>query len=143
MKTEPETFSIDDLRRKRVEAWDGVRNFQARNFMMAMQVGDLVLIHHSGKEPGIAGVAKVASAAQPDPTQFDPKSHYFDRRATKAKPVWFCPKVRFVKKFEEPLLLRNLKKDPKLKGMRLLSVGRLSVQPVSKEHFAHITSLAA
>ena len=143
MKTEPEAFSIDDLRRKKVEQWDGVRNFQARNYMRDMAAGDMILLYHSGKAPAVAGVAKVAKVAHPDQTQFDPKSHYYEPRATKEKPVWYCVDVRFVRKFTEPISLARIKADRALGGMLVRERGsRLSVQPVSKEHFTHITSLA-
>ena len=97
MKSEPDVFSIDDLKKQKQTTWDGVRNYQARNFMMNdMQVGDLVLFYHSNaKPPGIAGLATVSKKAEPDPTQFDKKSEYFDPKATKEKPRWFCVKVKF------------------------------------------------
>ena len=143
MKTEPEAFSIDDLRRKKVEPWDGVRNFQARNYMQAMAVGDLVLFYHTGREPGVAGLAKVAKLAHPDQSQFDKKSPYFDPRASREKPYWHCVDARFVKKFSTIIPLRQLRADKALKGMLLLRPGsRLSVMPVSREHFAHIERLA-
>ncbi len=144
MKTEPSAFSIDDLQRKKVETWDGVRNFQARNFMMAMEKGDGILFYHSSTKPnGVYGVARVAKEAHPDLSQFDPKGHYFDPKATKEKPIWFCVDVSFAQKFKSPVTLEQIKADPKLSGMRVRDRGsRLSVQPVSKEHFEYILQLA-
>jgi predicted RNA-binding protein with PUA-like domain len=144
MKTEGNAYSIDDLKRDGVTPWEGVRNFQARNFMREMEVGDQVLFYHSGTLPGVYGLAIVAHLAHPDMTQFDPKSPYFDRRATAEKPYWFCVDVRFVKKFKRPVLLRELRADKKFLGMRLLEPGsRLSVMPVASEHAARVASLAA
>lgn len=143
MKTEPGVYSIDDLKKKGTDAWDGVRNYQARNFMMTMKVGDGVLFYHSGKEPGVVGLAKVAKLAYPDASQFDKKDMHFDPKATKEKPIWFCVDVQFVQKFKTPMMLAQIKREKKLAGMRVREVGsRLSVQPVSKEHFEHIAQMA-
>ena len=99
LKSEGTSYSIDDLKRDKVTPWSGVRNYQARNFMQSMHVGDLCLFYHSSANPaGIYGIAKVASKAKADETQFDKKSHYFEPRASKAKPVWFCADIKFVKK---------------------------------------------
>jgi predicted RNA-binding protein with PUA-like domain len=139
LKSEPQGYSIDDLQRDKKTFWTGVRNFQARNFMQAMKKGDLCLFYHSGKETAVVGVAKVITNAEPDPTQFDKKGHYFEPRATKEKPVWFCPEIQFVQKFKEPVLLGAIKADPNLKGIVLAQQGsRLSVQPVSEKHFKYI-----
>jgi predicted RNA-binding protein with PUA-like domain len=139
LKSEPQGYSIDDLQRDKKTFWTGVRNFQARNFMQAMKKGDLCLFYHSGKETAVVGVAKVIKNAEPDPTQFDKKSHYFEPRATKEKPVWYCPEIQFVQKFKEPVLLGAIKADPNLKGIVLAQQGsRLSVQPVSEKHFKYI-----
>ncbi|HEV8666523.1 MAG TPA: EVE domain-containing protein [Candidatus Paceibacterota bacterium] len=139
LKSEPAGYSIDDLKKDKKTAWSGVRNYQARNFMMQMEKGDLCLFYHSGKEVAVVGVAKVVTKATPDETQFDKKSHYFEPRATKEKPVWFCPEVAFVKKFKTPVPLGAIKADPKLKGIPVAAQGsRLSVQPVSEKHFNYI-----
>ena len=137
MKSEPDAFSIDDLRRLKRDAWSGVRNYQARNFMREMEVGDPVLFYHSSCEPpGIAGLAKVAAKAHPDATQFDPKSPYFDPKATKAKPIWECVDVAFVRKSKRLIPLDELRAMKPLKDMVLLRRGsRLSVQPVTKAEF--------
>ncbi len=140
MKSEGDTYPIDALQKKKVDAWDGVRNYQARNFMKEMQVGDVVLFYHSAGRPnGIYGLAKVAKKAYPDQSQFDAKSEYYDRKATQEKPIWYCVDVAFVKKFSHPVTLEVIKADRKLEGMRVRERGsRLSVQPVSDEHFIYI-----
>jgi len=145
MKSEPDVFSIDDLKREKKTGWDSVRNYQARNSMRDdMQVGDLVLYYHSNAEPsGVAGVAKVVGAAMPDPTQFDQKSDYYDEASNKAAPTWVMVTVGFVEKFASVVSLEALKAEKALAGMPLLQKGqRLSVMPVSKEHFATVLELA-
>jgi predicted RNA-binding protein with PUA-like domain len=143
MKSEPESFSIDDLERVKREPWSGVRNYQARNFMKAMAVGDLAFFHHSSTDPaGIAGLMKIVAEAHPDATQFDRKSPYFDPKATKAKPIWECVDVGFMKKFKRLIPLEELRGMKALKDMVLLQRGqRLSVQPVAKKEFDAIMKL--
>jgi predicted RNA-binding protein with PUA-like domain len=145
MKSEPESFSIDDLKRVKREPWSGVRNYMARNFMRQMAVGDLAFFHHSSANPpGIAGLAKIVALAHPDATQFDSKSPYFDPKATKAKPIWECVDVGFVKKFPRLLPLDELRGVKALKDMVLLQRGsRLSVQPVTKAEFDAIIRLSS
>ncbi len=145
MKSEPDVFSFEDLKKRpqQKEAWDGVRNYQARNFMRdEMKVGDIVLFYHSScPVPGIAGLAKVASKAYPDPTQFDPKSDYYDEKATEDKPRWFLVDVCYFKDISF-ISLEELKKHKELKDMRLLQKGnRLSILPVSPEEYKFIVSL--
>jgi len=145
MKSEPDVFSFEDLKKRpqQKEAWDGVRNYQARNFMRdEMKVGDIVLFYHSScPVPGIAGLAKVASKAYPDPTQFDPKSDYYDEKATKDKPRWFLVDVTYFKDISF-ISLEELKKHKELQDMRLLQKGnRLSILPVSPEEYKFIVSL--
>lgn len=138
MKSEPDVYSIDQLKKDSTTPWEGVRNYQARNFMMKdMQVGDLVLFYHSNAEPsGVAGIAKVSKAAFPDKTQFDKKSEYHDAKATKEKPIWFCVEVEYVEKFRNFISLAELRENDKLADMVVLQKGsRLSVQPVDKKHF--------
>lgn len=145
MKSEPEVFSIDDLAAKKQAAWDGVRNYQARNFMMNdMKVGDQVLFYHSSAEPpGIAGIAEVVSEAAPDVTQFDKKSEYFDPKATKEKPRWFCVTVGFKEKFPKLLELEKLRAEKALATMPLFMRGqRLSIQPVQEKEFNWILKLS-
>jgi predicted RNA-binding protein with PUA-like domain len=144
MKSEPESYGIDHLKADKKTAWTGVRNFQARNFMREMQPGDPVLFYHSNcKVPGVYGIAKVASVAYPDPTQFDPKSPYYEPRATKEKPMWFLVDVAFVAKLKEPITLAAMRANSKLRAMTILQSGnRLSVTPVAKEHFALLAAKA-
>ena len=141
IKTEPSSYSIDELKRDKTTPWSGVRNFQARNFMRdELHVGDLALFYHSNTEPiGIVGIAKVASAPYPDPTQFEPKSPYFDPRATKDRPVWYVVDFSFVKKFKREITLQELKASPFFSDMLVTQKGsRLSIQPVAEKHFKKI-----
>ena len=144
MKSEPDAFSIDDLKRKKQEAWDGVRNYQARNYMRdGMRVGDKVFFYHSNcAEPGIVGIAQVATDAYPDPSQFDPKSKYFDPGSSRDNPRWMLVDVKFVKKLKRTITLKELQADAALDGMVLVRKGsRLSVQPVEAAHWEHILAL--
>lgn len=139
MKSEPETYGIDHLKADKKTAWTGVRNFLARNYMRdEMQIGDGILFYHSScKVPGVYGIAKVASAPYPDPTQFDKNSDYYEPRATKEKPVWYLVEIAFVKKLEEPVTLTDIRANPKLRAMAILQPGsRLSITPVAPEHYA-------
>ena len=134
-----EGYTIDHLKADKKTAWSGVRNYQARNFMKEMKVGDLCLFYRSGKEPGVVGVAQVANAPHADETQFEKSGYYFEPRATKEKPIWFCPDIKFVKKFATPIPLGAIKASPHLRGIMLAQQGsRLSVQPVSEKHFNYI-----
>lgn len=144
MKSEPEAFGIDDLAKVESEPWDGVRNYQARNFMREMAVGDLVLFYHSNAKPsGIAGVAEIAGAARPDPSQFDPKSHYHDAKSKEEAPRWDLVDVKFVERFDDEISLAELKAEPKLGEMVVVQKGsRLSVTPVDKKHFQHVLKMA-
>ncbi len=144
MKSEPDEFSIDDLARapRRGSPWFGVRNYQARNFMRdQMQIGDQVLFYHSScAEPGIAGLAEVCTKAYPDETQFDPKSKYYDAKATRDKPRWVNVDVRFVKK-TRLLGLAELREHKELAGMRLLARGnRLSITSVAPDEWKFIAT---
>ncbi len=143
MKSEPDECSIDDALAApgRITPWTGVRNYQARNFMRdGMRVGDGVLFYHSScPEPGIAGLAEVASAPYPDPTQFDRRSDYYDAKSTRAAPRWVMVDVRALKK-TRLLPLAELRSEQPLKGMWLLRPGsRLSITPVSAPEWRHIT----
>ena len=143
MKTEPDEFSIDDLARKKVEPWTGVRNYQARNFMREMEAGDGVLFYHSSCEvPGVAGIAEVAQAAYPDPTQFDRKSDYYDAASKREEPRWSLVDVRFKRKLKRVVALSELKDRIELAGFALLARGnRLSVLPVTKTQWDFILGL--
>ena len=99
LKSEPTAYSIDDLKRDKKTSWGGVRNYQARNFMKEMKVGDMCLFYHSSTEPiGVFGVAKVTKTAYADPSQFNKRDSHYDPKASKEKPIWFCPDISFVKK---------------------------------------------
>jgi len=147
MKTEPDECSIDDAlaAAKRLTPWTGVRNYQARNYMRdQMRVGDGVLFYHSScPEPGIAGLAEVASAAYADPSQFDRKSPYYDPKSPRAAPRWFCVDVRALKK-TRLMPIAELQAQPALKGMLTLRPGnRLSITPVTAAEWKLICSRLA
>lgn len=145
MKSEPDVYSIDDLKRDGREMWDSIRNYQARNMMRDdMRIGDEVFFYHSNcKEPGIVGIAKVVSKPYPDPTQFDPKSNYFDPKSDKDNPRWILVDVEFVRKLTRPITLAEIKAEPGLEDMILTRRGnRLSIMPVDQEHWDLILSLA-
>lgn len=144
LKTEPSSYSIDDLKRDGRTFWNGVRNYQARNLMRDdIKVGDLVLFYHSNADPsGIVGVAKVVKEGYPDFTAWDSQSKYFDPNSSPEKPIWFMIDIAFVEKFQQILSLEFLKKHTKLDGLMLLKKGsRLSVQPVSSKHFKYILNI--
>lgn len=147
MKSEPTTFSIDDLQKmpKQTEHWDGVRNYQARNFMRDdMSPGDEILFYHSNCDtPGVVGIATVAKKAYPDHTAHDPKSKYYDPKSSPENPRWFMVDVKYKKKFKETIALSTLKEHPKLQDLPLVKKGnRLSIMPVSKQHWDIIIKLA-
>lgn len=144
MKTEPNVFSIDDLKQVKKELWDGVRNYQARNFMRDdMKPGDEILIYHSRVAPmGVYGLAKVSKSAVPDPTQFDKKSKYYDPKSDLEHPRWLCVEIQFVKKLKQPVELERIKNNRKLKDMLLIQRGqRLSIQPVTKKEFDEVLKM--
>jgi predicted RNA-binding protein with PUA-like domain len=144
MKSEPDAFSIDDLKKKGQEHWDGVRNYQARNFMRdGMRVGDKIFFYHSNcDEPGIVGIAEVATDAYPDPSQFDPKSKYFDAASSRDNPRWMLVDVKFVKKLKRTITLKELQAEPALAEMALVRKGnRLSVMPVGAAEWRHILTM--
>jgi len=139
-KTEPMEFSIDDLAKKpaKTEHWDGVRNYQARNFMRdEMKVGDKAFFYHSNcEEPGIVGIVTVASKAYPDHTAFDKKDKHFDPKSDPDKPRWMMVDVKMARKLKRTISLKELKERSALTGMRLVQRGnRLSVMPVEKKHW--------
>lgn len=146
MKSEPSAFSIDDLQRApgRTTCWDGVRNYQARNYMRAMRRGDQILLHHSSTDPpAVVGVAEVVREAYPDPTAFDRHDHHFDPKSSPAKPTWDMVDIRLVRKFASPIPLDLLKRVPGLRRMELLRRGsRLSVQPVRPDEWKSVLKLA-
>ncbi|MGQ0648862.1 MAG: EVE domain-containing protein [Gemmatimonadaceae bacterium] len=147
MKTEPETFSFADLMRapKKTTAWEGVRNFQARNFMRdGMKVGDRVFIYHSSAEPpGVAGIAEVASEAYPDPTAFDPKDAHYDPGSKRESPTWMMVDVRGIEALPRLVSLEELRGNSALSSMRLLQRGnRLSIVPVRAAEWNAIIAMA-
>jgi predicted RNA-binding protein with PUA-like domain len=146
VKTEPDCFSIQDLANcpKQTTAWSGVRNYQARNFMRDMQLGDRVLFYHSSASPPVvAGTAVVARTAYPDPTAWDPKDDHFDAKASPENPIWLMVDIRLDKIFAESVPIARLRDEPALLGMELLRTGsRLSVQPVKPREFEIVMQLA-
>lgn len=145
MKSEPNTFSIDDLanRPNQIEGWDGVRNYQARNFIKQMQIDDLAFFYHSNtKIPAIVGMMKIVKTAYPDPTQFCPDSHYFDPKSTIDRPRWYLVDVQFIVKFAKVISLNALKNLPEIADFALVKKGnRLSVMPVEKNIWDRILLL--
>ena len=146
MKSEPDEFSIDDLVQARGQrtSWFGVRNYQARNYMQSMQVGDLALFYHSScPEPGIAGIVEVVGLAHPDVTQFDPKSPYFDAKSPRDAPRWFNVDVKLVEK-TRLVSLPEMRADPALGTMITLRRGnRLSITPVTPTEWKAVRKLVA
>ena len=144
MKSEPNDYSIDDLERDGSEPWDGIRNYQARNMIRDdMKMGDQVLFYHSScKVPAVVGFATIASAAYPDPTQFDPRSNHYDEKSNEEDPRWLLVDVAFERKTNRPITLKELKQHPGLADFRLNKRGnRLSIFPVDKSHWDIIRSL--
>lgn len=141
MKSEPDVFSIDHLKKDKTTLWEGVRNYQARNYMMNdMAVGDEVLFYHSSTDPsGIVGLATISRKAAPDALQFNKKSEYFDPKATLEKPIWFCVEVKYKSTFKNPLTLHEIKTIEALNSMLVIQKGsRLSIQPVTEKDFNYI-----
>jgi predicted RNA-binding protein with PUA-like domain len=145
-KTEPESFSIDDLARmpNKRTCWDGVRNFQARNFLRdTIQVGDEVFFYHSNADPpAIVGIAKVVTAGYPDHTAFDRKDPHFDPKSNRSNPTWYMVDIEHVETFPQPIGLPELKAQPSLADMVLLQRSRLSIQPVSDAEWKQINALS-
>ncbi len=144
MKSEPSSYSIDDLAKDKKTWWENVRNYQARNFMKEMKAGELILFYHSSAEPtGVVGLAEICQMAAPDKTQFDKKSEAFDPKATAEKPIWFCVQIEIKEKFKKPVTLSDIKAEKSLAEMLVVQRGqRLSVQPVEEKHFRKILQLS-
>ena len=146
MKSEPDSFSIDHLRScpKQTEHWDGVRNYQARNYLRAMKKGDLAFFYHSSCEvPGVYGIIEIARTAYPDPTAWDPENHHYDPRSTPERPLWDMVDVRFKREFKQPVTLTAIKMQATLKKMPLVQRwSRLSVMPVTTQEWNTIMKLA-
>ena len=147
LKTEPDVFSFSDLLAspEQADMWEGVRNYQARNFLRAMQVGDQVLVYHSNcKPPGVVGVAEVVRAAYPDPTQFSEGSPYYDAKSSEDTPRWSVVDVKASHELKRLVPLQEIKDEPTLTDMKLVQRGnRLSVMPVTEQEFARILVLGA
>lgn len=145
IKSEPDVFGIEDLEKVGREPWDGIRNYQARNFMRdGMDIGDLAIFYHSNaKPPGAVGVARVVSDIYPDPTQFDSKSKYHDPKSNPDDPRWLLRDFEFVLKFPQMVSLEQLKAESALEGMLVTQRGtRLSITPVEAKHFKKVCKMA-
>lgn len=144
VKSEPDVYGIDNLKKDKTTQWDGVRNYQARNFLRdEFKVGDLVIFYHSNSEPpGVAGVAEVVKIGLADQLQFNKNSEYYEPRASTEEPVWYAPKIRFREKFRNFVPIDQLREREDLKDLMLLRRGnRLSVMPISKKAFEIILKL--
>ncbi len=144
MKSEPSVFSISDLKKQKKTGWEGVRNYQARNFMRdQMKKEDMILFYHSNcEEPGIVGLARVVEESHPDPTQWDKKSDYYDSKATLKEPRWFMVRIEFVEIFPQVVSLQKLKSTKGLEALPVVQKGsRLSINPVSENEFKTILKL--
>jgi len=144
MKSEPDAYSIDDLERDQVEPWDGIRNYEARNYMRdEMEVGDGILFYHSNvRPPVIVGTMEVASEPYPDPTQFNPDSKYFDEKSSEDDPTWKLVDVKFVQKFDNSVTRDAIKEEPALEDMVILNRYRLSITPVTEAEWKKIHEMA-
>ena len=145
LKSEADCYSIDDMQKDTKSLWTGIRNYQARNFMRDMKVGDMALFYHSSSEPtGVFGIVKITKEVEADPTAFDKKDDHFDPKSTQENPIWLAPEVAFQRKFKRPVSLSEIKMRPELAGISVAQKGsRLSVLPVSKAHFDIISKLGS
>ncbi|MBU0475747.1 MAG: EVE domain-containing protein [Bacteroidetes bacterium] len=144
VKSEPNAYSIDDLARDKITHWDGVRNYQARNFMRdEMKIGDKVLFYHSNTEtPAVVGVCEVVKEGYPDFTAFDPEDKHYDPKSKLDQPTWIMVDIKIVDKLARPVTLEEIKNNPKLQNMKLVQRGnRLSVMPIDKKEFDEIIKL--
>lgn len=144
IKSEPNVFSIDDLAKSKITHWDGVRNYQARNFIRdEMKIGDKVIFYHSNAEPpAVVGICEIVKEAYPDSSAFDPEDSHYDPKSKKDSPTWFMFDVKFVKKFSKPVSIAEIKANKKLLKMSLVQRGnRLSVMPITKDEFEEIVRM--
>ena len=142
MRSEPDVYSIEDLRSDKVTNWEGVRNYKARNLMREMDVGDLALFYHSNaKPPGVAGIARIVKEAYPDHFSWNPASRYFDPKSTPDDPRWFMVDVEFVERFPVLVSLHKLKETEGLEEMVVTKPTRFSVQPVTPEEFEIVVEM--
>lgn len=144
MKSEPHVYSIDDLKNDGKTHWDGVRNYQARNFMRdQMKVGDRILYYHSNaKPPGVVGTARIVKEGYPDFTAWDPDDPHYDPKSRRDQPRWYMVDIEFTEKFDRMITLEEIKSTETLQNMVLLRRSRLSVQPVEPDEFAAIVGLS-
>jgi predicted RNA-binding protein with PUA-like domain len=144
-KSEPSSYSIDDLLNDKKTVWTGVRNFQARNHMREMSTGDQILFYHSScKEPGVYGTATIVTTSYTDPSQFDAKGEYFERRATQENPIWSAVDIAFLAKLDKPVLLSSIRLNNKLRNMKILEKGsRLSITSILKEDFLEVVDMVS
>lgn len=144
-KSEPDTYRITDLARDGTAMWEGVRNYQARNFIRdEMKVGEKAIFYHSnaGKQTGAVGLMRIVRAAYPDPTQFDPQSEYYDQKANADAPRWYAVDVAYVATFAQPVTLAKMRDEPALREMKILQLGsRLSVTPLTKREYERVAQL--
>ena len=142
LKSEPSDYSIDDLAQDEITVWNGIRNFQARNFIKEkMRVDDSILFYHSScKLTGVVGIAKDVSEAYADPAQFDEKSQYYDKKSQQENPKWFVIDVKFERKATAIFLLKEMKTSPELEDLLLFKQSRLSVLPVTDKQWHFIVS---
>jgi predicted RNA-binding protein with PUA-like domain len=148
VKSEPDVFSIDDLAKSKNQTtyWDGVRNYQARNYMRdEIKKGDKVIFYHSNtKPPAAVGVCEVVKEGYPDFTAFDPDDKHYDPKSKKENPAWYMVDIKLIKKFPKAVTLDEIKQNPKLKNMKLVQRGnRLSVMPVTKEEYDEIVRMGS
>ena len=144
MKSEPNAYSIDDLQQEKTSMWEGCRNYQVRNLLRdQMRIGDLAFFYHSSAKPsGIVGAMKIVSDSYPDPTQYDPKSKYFDPKSSPLKPIWYVRDVEFVEKWSKILSIEELKKAPELEKLAAIQKGqRMSITPVTPKEWEKINEL--
>ena len=142
LKSEPDVFSLDDLKAMKTDRWDGVRNYQARNNLTAMKCGDLGLFYHSRTTPPhVAGICRVSKEAYPDPTAFDPMEKYYDPKSDPEKPRWFCPEVTYLCHLPNTVSLPEIREESRLAEMVLVNNTRLSVQPVTEAQFRRVCKM--
>ena len=142
LKSEPDVYSLDDLKAAGTDCWDGVRNYQARNNLTAMKPGDLAFFYHSRTNPPhVAGVCEISKKAYPDPTAFDPQEKYYDPKSDPDNPRWFCPDVSYICHLPESVSITEIKEQKSLAKMVLVNNTRLSVQPVTKRQFRKVCQL--
>ncbi len=144
MKSEPDVYSIQDLKRDKTAMWEGCRNYQVRNMLRdSMQINDLAFFYHSNAKPsGIVGIMKIVSHAYPDPTQFEKESEYYDEKSSRENPRWYVRDVEFVEEFSDTITLQDMREIPELNEMLVLRKGqRLSITPVSPEEWKSVIGL--